>query len=78
MNQYRNLDMLKSGQTIKEAVQSKGYTVREIQKILQFECTNSIYRWYKGIILPSVNNLYVLSKVLEVHMEDLLVEKERN
>lgn len=77
MDQYRDLDMLKSGQTMKAAIQSKGYTVRDIQKIMQLECPNSIYRWYRGMVLPSVNNLYVLSKVLGVHMEDLLVEKER-
>ena len=35
-----------------------------------------IYRWYKGLILPSVDNLFMLSRLLNVHMEELLVEKQ--
>ncbi len=33
------------------------------------------YRWYKGLILPSVDHLLMLSELLNVHMEDLLVKK---
>ena len=41
-------------------------------------CPQPIYRWFKGQILPSVNHLFVLSKLLNVHMEELLVEKKQN
>lgn len=75
MNRFRTLDRVLSGQMIRAAVQSKGYTVKDIQEILQFECPNPVYRWYKGLTLPSIDNLYVLSKVLGVHMEDLLVAR---
>ena len=76
MNKCRNLDIVKSGQKIKKAIQDKGYTVRQIQEILGFECPQPIYRWYKGITLPSIDNLYILSQLLGIHMEDLLVERE--
>ena len=32
-----------------------------------------MYRWYKGAILPSVDNLLRLSELYQVHMEELLV-----
>ena len=35
--------------------------------------SKSIYRWFKGSILPSVEHLCALSRLLDVHMEDLLV-----
>ena len=35
--------------------------------------SKSIYRWFKGSILPSVEHLCALSRLLNVHMEDLLV-----
>lgn len=75
MNKFRTLDRVRSGQIIRKAIQAKGYTVKDIQEILQFECPNPVYRWYKGLTLPSIDNLYVLSKVLEVHMEELLVAR---
>lgn len=70
------LDMIKTGQKINEVIKDSGYTVRELQEILHLEYPQSIYRWYKGMILPSVDHLFILSKVLNMHMEDLLVERE--
>ena len=60
---------------LKELFDGSGYTVKDIQKILHLSCPQPIYRWFKGSILPSVDHLYVLSRLLKVRMEDLLVPK---
>ena len=70
---YENIDMKKTGILLKETIEKVGYTVKDIQKILHLSCPQPIYRWFKGIILPSVDHLYVLSRLLKIHMEDLLV-----
>ena len=70
---YENIDMKQTGILLKEAIENAGYTVKDIQKILHLSCPQPIYRWFKGIILPSVDHLYVLSRLLKIHMEDLLV-----
>lgn len=70
---YENIDMKKTGILLKETIEKAGYTVKDIQKILHLSCPQPIYRWFKGIILPSVDHLYVLSRLLKIHMEDLLV-----
>ncbi len=46
-----------------------------IQDYLHLSCVQPIYRWYKGLILPSVDHLFMLSELLNVHMEDFLVKK---
>ena len=61
------------GILLKETIEKVGYTVKDIQKILHLSCPQPIYWWFKGIILPSVDHLYVLSRLLKIHMEDLLV-----
>jgi hypothetical protein len=73
MFMYENIDMKKTGLLLKMAIGNAGYTVKDIQKILHLSCPQPIYRWFKGMILPSVNHLYVLSRLLKIHMEDLLV-----
>lgn len=73
---HTTLDLEKTGKNLKQAIQDSGYTVRELQEILHLECPQSIYRWYKGMVLPSVDHLFILSKVLNMHMEDLLVARE--
>ena len=70
---YENIDMKKTGILLKETIENAGYTVKDIQKILHLSCPQPVYRWFKGIILPSVDHLYVLSRLLKIHMEDLLV-----
>lgn len=72
-NSYPNIDMKKTGILLKNKIQQAGYSVKDIQEKLMLSCPQPIYRWFKGKVLPSVNHLYVLSKLLGVHMEDLLV-----
>ena len=67
--------MQKTGRKLKHMIESAGYTPRTIQDYLHLSCVQPIYRWYKGKILPSVDNLFMLSELLNVHMEDLLVKK---
>ena len=67
--------MQRTGRRIKDMIESAGYTPRMIQDFLHLSCVQPIYRWYKGLILPSVDHLFMLSELLGVHMEDLLVKK---
>ncbi|MBQ6995662.1 MAG: helix-turn-helix transcriptional regulator [Lachnospiraceae bacterium] len=72
---YQNIDMQKTGRKLKRIIESEGYTPRMIQEYLHLSCVQPIYRWYKGLILPSVDHLFMLSELLNVHMEDFLVKK---
>lgn len=69
------IDMEKTGNNIRKYVYENGYSVKDIQKYLGLSCPQPVYRWFKGIILPSVDNLLRLSELFHVHMEDLLVKQ---
>lgn len=75
---YEHIDMKKTGILLKYRIEKAGYTVKDIQKILQLSCPQPIYRWFKGMILPSVDHLYVLSRLLKVHVmyENQRLQKE--
>lgn len=72
---YPNIDMKMTGLRLKRLISNAGYTVKDIQNYLHLSCPQPVYRWYKGLILPSVDNLFMLSELLNVHMEELLVKK---
>lgn len=72
---YPNIDMKMTGLRLKRLISNAGYTVKDIQNYLHLSCPQPVYRWYKGLILPSVDNLFMLSELLNVHMEALLVKK---
>lgn len=73
---YPNIDMKKTGILLKSKMEAAGHTPRMIQEYLHLSCPQPIYRWYKGSILPSVDHLFMISKLLGVHMEELLVAKQ--
>lgn len=71
MNQL--IDQVKTGLKLKIMLKAAGYDVKYIQEYLHLSCPQSIYRWFKGKVLPSAEHLCALGKLLNVHMEDLLV-----
>ncbi len=73
---YPNIDMQRTGIRLKELIQKRGYCVTDIQEYLHLSCPQPVYRWFKGMILPSVDHLLMLSELLGVHMEELLVKKQ--
>ena len=66
------IDKAKTGKRIRQLMKLRGITVREASSFLSLECVQSIYRWFEGKSLPSIENLYALSLLLEVPMEMLI------
>lgn len=61
---YTTLDAVPTGRKIKKVLTEKGYSVRKIQMMLNLSCPQPIYRWIKGKAMPSIDNLYMLHRIL--------------
>ena len=72
---YPEIDAKKSGEELKRLVREAGLTVKDLQRFLHLSCPQPIYRWYRGLAMPSVDHLYAIAGLLGVHMEELLVER---
>lgn len=70
---YQSIDPLETGWRLAQLIRQKGYSIKDIQKLLQLSCPQPVYRWIKGQILPSLNHLYNLAGILDVPMEKILV-----
>ena len=75
---YPNLDLKQSGNLLRYQIRKSGYSVRDIQNYLVLSCPQPVYWWFQGKTLPSVDHLYALSRLLGVHMEDLLARPQEN
>ena len=67
------INLVKTGKNIKSLLARKKLSVLQLQDILGFTSPQAIYKWFWGQSLPSVDNLVILSRVLEVSIEDILV-----
>lgn len=62
-----------TGEKLQKLFAEKNVKVKDVQKIFGFSYSQAIYNWLSGKTLPSIDNLVVLGKVLDVSLEDLLV-----
>ena len=67
------IDLVATGENIARLRKDRGMTVRDLQSWFGFEEPQAIYKWQKGKSLPTVDNLYALSKLLDVAMDEILV-----
>ena len=67
------IDPIATGKNISSLRKEKGLSVKDLQEYFGFEQPQAIYRWQYGKTLPSVDNLYALSALLDVPMERILV-----
>lgn len=67
------IDLNATGKNILRLRQERGLSVKDIQGYFHFEEPRAIYKWQKGESLPTVDNLYALSRLLGVGMDEILV-----
>ena len=72
-NLFPTIDPAATGRNIQRLRKARGLAVRDLQSYFGFEDPQAIYRWQWGRSLPSVDNLYALSALLHVSMNDILV-----
>lgn len=73
----RSIDLSLTGRLLRLRIRRAGFSVRQLQDALGLDCPQSIYRWFSGQSLPSVENLYLIHRLLGCRIEDLLVTKDR-
>lgn len=73
---FPSIDLEKTGARIKELCADQGITPRQIQEEMHLAGVRAVYKWFDGETLPSIENLYALSKMLSVPMEEIIVERD--
>lgn len=70
------IDLLKTGKNIKNIMTEKGITPKDIQAWCGFSTVQPVYHWTSGRNLPTIDNLLILSCVLDCSMEHILVYED--
>jgi transcriptional regulator with XRE-family HTH domain len=69
---FPKIDVYKTGQNIKQIMIAHGISVKDIQEYLGLSAPQSIYHWFEGRSLPTVDNLYALSDLFGMPVDFLL------
>ena len=76
MDHIPNIDMFQTGQNIIRLREENNMSVKDLQDIFGFTTPQAIYKWQQGATLPSIDNLVMLAKIFNVHIEDIIVTDE--
>lgn len=76
---YPVLDLKATGERINQLRKDNNLRVIDVAEYMGFESTQAVYKWQRGESLPTVDNLYALSRLLHTSVDDILIgEKERD
>ena len=73
MNMIPIIDLAGTGRNIAVLRKRAGLTVADLQDVFGFATPQAIYKWQRGISLPTIDNLVVLAEVFGVTMDDIIV-----
>lgn len=72
MFSYPMIDMAGTGRRIRSKMEQAGFSVKDVKDALGLS-HQSIYCWFEGKAVPSIDSLFALSTFLGVPMEELIV-----
>ena len=72
MSNIPTIDMAGTGRNIVKLRQNAGLSVRDLQEIFGFATPNAIYKWQKGLAMPTVDNLIILAAIFGVAVDDII------
>ena len=73
---YVMIDSAETGTHIRNLMDERGLSVRDVQEACGFVGPQSVYNWLSGKKLPRLDNMIILSKLLETPIDNILVTNE--
>lgn len=73
MSVFPTINLEATGKHIAQLRKERGLSVKDLQDYFGFDAPQAIYKWQRGVSLPSVDNLLALSTLLDVPMDSILV-----
>ena len=70
------LDPVATGKRIRELRIAHHITVEELADMLGLESVQAVYKWQKSASMPTLDNLVILSSILNVTLDELVCTRE--
>lgn len=67
------INVPETGKQIKATMQSKGLSVKDIQRACGFTTPQAVYKWINGKNIPNVDNLVIIASMFGCRIDDIVV-----
>lgn len=73
ISRYPGIQMARTGKWLRFVCKIQNIPVKKICECLGLGCPQSVYGWFGGRTLPSLDNFYTLSQMLHMPLDELII-----
>ena len=66
------IDRIETGLNLRRIMECRGISAKDIQEYLGLSCVQSVYRWLDGSNMPTIDNLYALSELFHMSIDEIV------
>ena len=66
------INMRDTGINLRQLMDKRGVSVKDVKDYLGLTSIQSVYNWLNGINMPTIDNLYALSQMLDVSIDEIV------
>ena len=67
------INMQATGNNIRNMMKKNGITVADMQTRMGFNTPQAIYKWIRGVNMPTIDNMLMMSVIFGVKIDDIIV-----
>lgn len=71
------IDKKKTGIHLRRIMDERALSVKDVQEYLGLGSVQSVYHWLNGISMPTIDNLYALSELFQLPVDEMLCGTRR-
>ena len=69
---FPTINVKETGINLRRIMDKRGITPKDIKEYLNLGSIQTIYNWFNGLNMPTVDNLYALSQFLQVPIDAII------
>lgn len=74
---FPTIDKKRTGIHLRRLMDERGLSVKDVQQYLGLGSVQSVYHWLNGLSMPTIDNLYALSELFQISVDDMLCGNRR-
>ena len=69
---FPTINLRETGVNLHRIMDKRGITPKDIKEFLNLGSIQTVYNWFNGLNMPTVDNLYALSQFLQVPIDEII------
>ena len=69
---FPSINLKETGINLHRIMDKRGITPKDIKEFLNLGSIQTVYNWCNGLNMPTVDNLYALSQLLQVSIDEII------